>query len=239
MTTTKTVGVIGGLGPAATLDFFARVINKTKALNDQSHLRLIIDNNTKIADRNMAMRGDGPSPGPMLAATARGLEIAGADFVVMACNTAHAWESEIRAALSIPFVSMVEETMKALLRLSPAPARVGLLAVDAARGARLYQDALEANDIAPLLLDEQDQREFMSLIYAIKSGDVSPALRERMRALANRLAASGADAVIAGCTEIPLVLDRRDVAVPLVDSTDSLVTATILLAGAELKESRA
>ena len=83
---TKTVGVIGGLGPAATLDFFDRILKRTKAVRDQDHLRLIIDNNTKVPDRNAACKGEGPSPGAAIAASARGLQDAGADFMVMACN---------------------------------------------------------------------------------------------------------------------------------------------------------
>jgi aspartate racemase len=91
MTDTKTVGVIGGLGPYATLDFFERVLNRTRAQHEQDHLRLIIDNNTRVPDRNAFMRGDGPSPAPALAASAKGLQDVGADFIVMACNTTHAW----------------------------------------------------------------------------------------------------------------------------------------------------
>ena len=106
---TKTVGVIGGLGPLATLDFFERVLRRTRTYKEEDHLRLIIDNNTKVPDRNAFGRGEGPSPAPALAASAKGLETAGADFIVMACNTAHAWEAEIRNAITVPFVSMIDE----------------------------------------------------------------------------------------------------------------------------------
>ncbi len=82
MTDTKTVGVIGGLGPVATLDFFDRILKRTRAINEQDHLRLIIDNNTKIPDRNAHSRGEGPSPADALAASARGLEQAGAEVIV-------------------------------------------------------------------------------------------------------------------------------------------------------------
>ena len=150
---TKIIGVIGGLGPAATLDFFGRIISKTKALRDQDHLRVIIDNNTKIPDRNAALRDNDPEPGLAIAATARGLEIAGADFLVMACNTAHAYAREIRAAVTIPFISMIDETVAATLALSPRPKRVGVLGVDGCLAAKIRLPLLASNYCKPGRLD--------------------------------------------------------------------------------------
>lgn len=233
MSTTKTVGVIGGLGPAATVDFFSRIVSRTKALGDQDHLRVIIDNNPHIPDRNAASLGQGPSPGPAIAATARGLVSAGADFVVMACNTAHAYEAEIRAAIDAPFLSMIDETVTATAEMGAR--RAGVLAVDGAMRALLYQNALLAKGIEPVTLSADSQRSFMELIYRIKAGDVGAVSRRAMGVLAQRLVMQGAEVVIAGCTEIPLVLSDGDIEAELVSSTDVLVERTILFAGAELK----
>src|SRR5262245_16312339 len=101
----KTIGVIGGMGPAATADLFAKLLAATPAERDQDHLRVLIDNNPHLPDRNAAIAGRGPSPGPHLAESARGLERAGADFLIMACNTAHAFVADIEAAISIPLLS--------------------------------------------------------------------------------------------------------------------------------------
>jgi len=228
----KTVGVIGGLGPLATLDFFDRVLKRTRAVKEQEHLRLIIDNNTKIPDRNAFMRGEGRSPGPALAASAKGLEVAGAEVIVMACNTTHIWESEIRAAISVPFLSIVTETTAVVADLRPEA--VGVLAVDACLKGGLYQDALRKAGIKPLLLREDSQRTFMDLIYRIKSGDTGETVKRAMVTLARRLEAQGAEAIIAGCTEIPIVLSADDIDGELVSSTDVLVERTILFAGAQL-----
>ncbi|MEQ1610933.1 MAG: amino acid racemase [Hyphomonadaceae bacterium] len=233
MSETKSVGVIGGLGPAATLDFFDRILKRTKALHDQDHLRLIIDNNTKIPDRNAYQRGDGPSPGPALAAAAHALETVGAEFIVMACNTAHAWEAEIRAAISVPFISIIEETTKVVADLKPE--RAGVLAVDACLASSLYQDALKKAGVAPVLLNADSQRTFMELIYRIKSGDTRDMVRRSMSTLARKLEAQGAEVIIAGCTEVPLVLTADDINNELVNSTDVLVERTICFAGGELK----
>jgi aspartate racemase len=232
---TKIVGVIGGLGPAATHDFFGRIISKTKALRDQDHLRLIIDNNTKIPDRNAALRRHDPEPGIALAATARGLEVAGADLIVMPCNTAHAYEAEIRAAITVPFISMIAETVADTLALAPRPKRVGLLAADGCLAAGLYQSALKAEGAAPVTLDAEAQARFMDVVYQIKSGEIGEAQRAAMFSLAETLSAAGAQAVIAGCTEVPIVLSQDDVFMPLVSSTDVLVARTILAAGGALR----
>lgn len=113
----RVVGVIGGMGPAATLDFYAKLIAATPATREQDHLRVLIDSNPGVPDRNLALAGGAPSPeaapGPVLADMARGLERAGADLLVMACNTAHAFEADIRRAVAIPFVSIITETADA------------------------------------------------------------------------------------------------------------------------------
>jgi aspartate racemase len=234
MSATKTVGVIGGLGPAATLDFFDRILRRTKAVRDQDHLRLIIDNNTKVPDRNAASKGEGPSPGGVIAASARGLQDAGAEFVVMACNAAHAYEAEIRAALTVPFISMIEETVKTVTGLGAK--RAGVLAADPCLRAGLYQDGLRKAGVEPVLLPEPSQRTFMELIYRIKSGDTGDVVRRSMATLAKKLEALGTDVIVAGCTEVPIVLTADDVDGELINSTDVLVERTILFAGAGLKD---
>lgn len=233
MSETKTVGVIGGLGPFATLDFFERILRKTRAVREQDHLRLIIDNNTKIPDRNAFKRGEGPSPGPALASAARALEVAGAEFVVMACNTTHAWEAEIRAAINVPFISIIDETTKVVADLRPDSA--GVLAVDACLSSNLYQDALTKRGVKPVLLSADSQRTFMELVYRIKNGDTGETVKRSMATLAKKLEAQGAEVIIAGCTEVPLVLTADDIDGELVNSTDVLVERTIVFAGGELK----
>jgi aspartate racemase len=224
----KTIGVIGGMGPAATLDFFAKLIAATPAARDQDHLRVLIDSNPRVPDRNGAIAGRGPSPGPALAASARGLERSGADALVIACNTAHAFQGDIEAAVSIPILSMIDATVGAAVETHPA--RVGVLAADGCRRAGLYQRAFAARDVEALLLADAAQIEFMDLIYRIKAGDMSQDVRRRMEGLAISLNARGAQSVVAACTEVPLVLGGDALAVPLINSTDALVARVIAFA---------
>ncbi|MCG8425038.1 MAG: amino acid racemase [Proteobacteria bacterium] len=230
MTEPLTVGVIGGLGPVATADFFAKVVAQTPARIDQDHVRLIVDNNPKVPNRNEAMLGRGPSPGPHLAAMASGLQRAGADFLVMPCNAAHAWQDDIVKASGLPFVSLIAETVAATRSRIPECTAVGVLAADACLAAGLYPAAFAGSGVRVIELAGADQEAFMALIYRIKTGDRSSAVRSRMREMAMKLVARGASAVIAGCTEVPLALTESELGCSLINSTDVLVERTIAYA---------
>lgn len=231
----RTVGVLGGLGPEATLDFFAKVLRRTPAANDQEHLHLIIDNDPGVPDRNDAVAGRGPSPAPRLAAMARRLEGAGADFLVMVCNAAHAFQDAIVEAVAIPFVSIIDETVEATLARVPETRCVGVLAAEGALDAGLYQRAFRTRGVTALVPEGDDRVRFMDLMYAIKRGDKGAEVARGMLDLARALREAGAEALVAGCTEVPLVLtqdalDDAALELPLVASTDALVEATVAIA---------
>jgi len=226
----RVVGVLGGLGPEATLDFYAKVLSLTPAVRDQDHLHLIINSNPKVPNRNDAVAGTGPSPGPALAAMAVSLERAGAGFLVMVCNAAHAFQKDIEAAVSIPFVSLIEETCDAALSRVPGLTGVGVLGSSGCLDAGLYQDAFAARGVATLVPEGTDRDTFMTLLYRIKAGDKGAGIREKMSVLAKSLVEKGAQAVIAGCTEVPLVLCQDDLPCPLVNSTDVLAERTVFYA---------
>ena len=235
----KNVGIIGGMGPAATVDLMARIIRLSPVRSDQDGIRMLVDNNPHVPDRNKAIAGTGPSPAPILAAMARGLEVQGADFLVMACNTAHAFEQSIREAVHIPFLSIIEETIDAVTALSPRPQRVALLAAAGCLDAGLYQKAFAAAGIQTLVPEEQLRDDFMRLVYDIKAGDTGASARQRMKLLATGLIGRGGEALVAGCTEVPLVLGPGDVSCPFIDSTERLAQAVVDLAYGTRQFSRA
>ena len=220
-------GVMGGLGPAATVDFMSRVMAATEASRDQDHIRLLVDHNPTVPDRHRAIAGDTPSVAPELVAMARGLESAGAEFLVMVCNTAHAYVDDIRAATSIPFVSIIDVTVEAL---GEAPLEVGVMAAEGCLAAGLYQAALVQAGHQPVLWNDAELEQFMDLVYRIKAGELDANIGAAMSRLAASLEFAGAEALIAGCTEIPLVLDGAALGLPLFSSTDLLVERTIELA---------
>ena len=222
------VGVIGGMGPAATVDFLDRLVRATPAERDQDHLRVLVDSNPKVPNRNEALAGTGPSPGPVLAEMALGLERAGADVLVMACNTAHAFSADIRPAVSIPFLDMIEATADRLAGVMDGRGyRVGVLAVDGCLRAGLYQQALGRRGLEAVLLDDAGQARLMDAIYRIKAGQLETA-RPDIVALARGFGDVGA--VVSACTELPMALKRPDLDVTLVDSTDVLVDQVLAFA---------
>ncbi len=218
------------MGPAATVDFMARVMAETPAENDQQHLRMIVEHNPRIPSRQMAMRGKGESPGPTLAAMARRLEIAGADILVMPCNLAHAWQGNIEAASSVPFISIVDVTVESALSRSGDDSAIGLMTTPGCFTAGLYQQAL-VDSGRPLIAQTADElAATMALVERIKGGDLSDELVAAMRAQADLLIARGAKVLIAACTEFPMVLDESMFNVAFISSTDELAKKTVAVA---------
>jgi aspartate racemase len=222
----RTAGVLGGMGPAATLDFMARVQALRAGGRDQDHVRLIVDLNPAVPDRNAAVAGTGPSPGPALAEMARGLERAGADFLVMPCNAAHAFAGAIGEASALPFLDMIEATADAAKAAAPGAKRVGLLAASGCLDSGLYQRALAARGMEGFAPEGAAREAFMAGVYAVKAGELEAARAAFLRA-AGELVNAGAELLIAGCTEVPLALDAGDAPVPLINSTQVLAEKTV------------
>lgn len=230
MSAMKTVGVLGGMGPAATLDFFARVLKETQAKRDQDHIRLIIDNNPAVPDRNAAVAGTGPSPAPVLQEMARGLKRAGAEILVMPCNAAHAFLADVKAATDLPVISIIDVTVESMRRALPQLTSAGVLASTGCLDANLYQTAFAANAVRTVVPEGEWRERFMGVLYRIKAGDTGPAVKAEMLSVAYALSEAGAQAIVAGCTEVPLVLSAQDAPGPLLNSTDCLVMATVAAA---------
>jgi aspartate racemase len=223
------VGILGGMGPEATVDLFAKIVRSTPVLKDQDHLRIVIDNNPRIPDRQRAILENGPSPAPMLIETAKNLVAAGADFIVMPCNTAHYWIDEIRKTVTIPVVDMIEETAKEIVRSHPSMKTVGIMAATGTVRSGLYQRRLREVAIKAISPTDEDQAKLMKAIYSVKGGDLtkSPAIAIE---IGQRLATAGAEGIIAGCTEVPLILKNGDLSVPIVDATQVLATRAVEIA---------
>ena len=219
----KTVGIIGGLGPDATVDFMSRVLALTPAERDQDHVHMLVDNDPTVPCRQAALRGEGQDPGPRLAEMAKGLEAAGADFLVMPCNTAHAWADEIRAAVGIPLISMIDETVAACAEYGA----VGLLSTTGCLDSGAYQQGLAASGKQLVVSADDELAEIMDIVFRVKAGDRDEELGARMSVLANTLADQGAEVVVVACTEIPLILNTSALRIPVVDSTEALAAATI------------
>ena len=214
----KVLGVLGGMGPAATVAFLARVQALTPADGDADHIRVVMDLNPQVPDRN-TRPGEAEAE---LGRMAMRLKAAGAEVLAMPCNTAHAQKPGILKA-GLPFIDMIAETTAATTAIGAGA--VGILATPG--GEALYGAALTATGIRPVVLQGDDRAAFMACVYGVKRGDVGVDNRAAMARLGQALVARGAEAVSAGCTEVPLLLATADVSVPLVDSAEVLATACV------------
>lgn len=227
----KTIGIIGGMGPLATVDLFEKIVAHTKAASDQEHLHVLIDSNTAIPDRTAALLRGGADPLPELVKSAGRLEKMGADVLIMPCNTAHNYYDGIAAAVSVPVLHMVRLTAAALA--DRGVKRAGLLATDGTVQTGIYQRSFEGSGVELLTPDEAGQRAVMEMIYqGVKAGnmafDAGPA-----RAAMERLLSAGAEVLILGCTELPLAVKLYGIDLPAADPTLELALAAVRFAGGE------
>jgi aspartate racemase len=234
--TEKVIGILGGMGPEATLTFFERIIAHTPAARDQEHLRVIIDSNPQVPDRTAAILLGGESPVPLMVAGVEALQRAGADFVVIPCVSAHFFLEELRHRVSLPVVSMFDVTAEHIRREHPRIKAVGLLGTTGTIAGGHFQARLAQDRIETVAPGPDDQGRVMAAIYDIKDFRAARSRSEigtDLRAVAGRLAAAGAQGIVLGCTEIPLVLKTGDLGVPVFDTLTLLARAAIVAAGRE------
>jgi len=223
----KIIGILGGMGPEATIDLFYKIIKFTPAEKDQDHLRIIIDNNPKIPDRTAAILGKGEDPLPALQESAKNLEKAGADFIIIPCNTAHYFLPSIQESIKIPILNMIEETAKETQKRIFPIQKVGLLASIGIYKTEIYPQHFKKYNIEVISPEEKDKKEVMKVIYVVKAGDLSNEVKGNILKIAKKLIDKGAEAIITGCTEIPLFLKEGDVSVPIIDPTQVLAKVAV------------
>jgi aspartate racemase len=224
------IGIIGGMGPEATADLFMRIIRATNVGRDQDHHRVIIDSNAKIPDRTSAIIGKGKSPLPLLIETAQNLEHAGADFLIMPCNTAHYFHKELQEAISIPILHMIKLSTLYVRSNYPDIKTIGLLATDGTILSKLYHDYYGEEGIEIITPIDESQKRVMKTIYEyLKRGDLDIG-REILQKEVENLIKNGAEAILIGCTEVSLVLSTRDVEVSIIDPLQVLAEETVKLA---------
>jgi aspartate racemase len=217
--TSLTLGVLGGMGPAATLEFLSRLQTYTPAEKDQDHIRVIADINPKAPDRNVP----GSGAGAVLAEMAGALRGAGAEVLAMPCNTAHAHADLIQRASGLPLIDMIALGADAAAR--GGAMRAGVLGTRGALKLEREYQAARAQGVGSLPPERQEA--FMDTLYRIKSGDRGDGVRREMQGYADELRKLGADVLICGCTEVPLVLGKRDVRIELVDPGDLLARQAV------------
>ncbi len=228
----RIIGILGGMGPAATADLFNKIIFSTKAASDQEHLHVIIDSNTSIPDRTEALINGGEDPTEQLTLSARRLAAAGAELIAMPCNTAHGFYDAVCAAVDIPVLHMIKLTAQELRREGIECA--GLLATDGTVQSGIYERCFAGSGIELLTPSPAAQAAVMELTYkGVKAGqrDFDTSGFEKA---AQELLDRGAQTLILGCTELPPAFEMYDLHYPHIDPTLVLARAAVLAAGGEL-----
>ena len=220
------VGVLGGMGPLATIDFLRKMLAATPAATDQEHVPVVVSSIPQVPDRTEAFRGAGPSPLQAMVASGRRLADAGVGLVVMPCNTAHLWFDELQRELGLPMLHLVDAAIEDAVAAGEGTPRIGLLATDATLASGLYMNR-RAGAVHWLLPTAGEMLELvMPGIAAVKAGDLQQG-RELIAAAAGQLGRRGAQALVLGCTEIPLVLDAGNSPMPVIDATASLARPAV------------
>jgi aspartate racemase len=230
----KTIGILGGMGPEATLYCFKKIIEATPAERDQDHLRVVMDSNPKVPDRTAAILGKGPSPIPMLVKGCEALERAGADFIIMPCVSAHFFQEELRKQIRLPLLSIFDSVTENILETHPEIRTIGLMGTSGTIQGGLFQKRLATSGIETVVCNEDQQARVMTAIYDIKNAQPANSrseIKADLAAAAESLISRGAKGIIAGCTEIPLALEQKDLDVPYFDAVEALARAAVRLAG--------
>ncbi len=224
----RILGILGGMGPEATANLYEEIVRLTPAKKDQDHIPTLIFSFPQVPDRTAAIKNRDRSIVPYLAEGATRLEKAGASFLVIPCNTAHYFHADIQAAVSIPVLHMIRETAQAVVARHPGCKRVGLLATDGTISTGLYEKEFRARGIALVYPEAALQRDcVMKAVYGIKAG-VDRQVSEDLLFKAGRdVERKGAQAIVLGCTEIPLAFNPKRASVPVVNATRVLAEAAI------------
>lgn len=225
----KTIGVLGGMGPESTAELLVWITRCTPAAREQDHLRVLIDSNPKIPNRTDALLSGKLNPViEAMAQTARSLERAGAEVIGIPCNTAHAFLTDVRKAVAVPIVDMVDETARRASELFETGAAVGLLATDGTIRTRLYHEALERHGLAGVGPPTPGvQNAVMDALDAVKLHGVSEDAYLALAIGVRDLVSHGVTALIAGCTEVSLVFRRHQPELPWLDPLQILAEVLV------------
>ena len=236
------LGIVGGVGTAATVDFMGKVVSHTPAGKDQEHIKMVVEQNPQIPDRTANLLRDATDPTMAMYATCKRLESAGANAIAIPCNTAHAFVERIQAHLRVPIVNMLTETVDWIAEKYGSGKAIGLLATSGTVQSRVYHEAARRCGLQIITPGFDYQAMVMESIYGergIKAGFTEGLCKEQLLLTAEHLCELGAGVLILGCTELPLVLEHCDDykvgnhKISLVDPTTILALKCIKLSQGE------
>jgi aspartate racemase len=239
----RVVGILGGMGPLATAAFHRSLVLATSAAGDQDHLHVLVDSDPSIPDRTAFLLGQGDDPRPAIARAARRLVDAGAEVLVMPCNTANVFRGDIELAAGVPVVPWLDIAVEAAVGHRSEPQVIGLLATTGSIRAGVFQRLLADRGVEVIVPDKEAQRDVMDAVYGpggVKgAGRVGPPNRRRLLSAGARLTDRGAELLLLGCTELPLAVgaDDPDWPAPAVDPATEVARYVVRAAGGTVASS--
>ncbi len=224
----KVVGIIGGMGPEATVDLMARIIKATPALDDIDHIRMLVDNNPKIPSRIKALlEGTGESPAPCMSEMARKLEEWGVDFLAIPCNTAHYYYDDVRRAVSVPVLNMIDLTVETIDRENSGIKTVGLLATTTVVNLELFKKRFAVRNIDLINPSGRLQDDLMGAVRKIKTSSYGREVADVLQECAEELIFRQAEVLLIACTELSVIGNEINVSVPVYDSSQVLADSIV------------
>jgi len=202
----KVIGILGGMGPYATVDLFKKILDLTPAKKDWEHLRIIIDNNPKIPSRGRYFAYGETNPSKEMILTAQNLELAGADLIVIGCLTAHNFYQEVQNNVKVPIINAVEETVKEIKRNNPDFKKIGLLSTEVTAESGLFQNEFIKQGLEIVVPDNEGLKEVRAIIEALKLNNIVESDNIKLSGIIKSLVNLGAEGIILGCSELPLMI---------------------------------
>lgn len=230
----KVLGIIGGVGPLATMLLGEMIVKRTKAKTDQQHVNMVITNNTSIPDRTTyILDRSKANPVPVMISDAAKLKSIGAEVLAVPCNTAHSFYHDIQQGADMQVLHMINETAKRAEQIGAK--KVGILATTGTLITSVYQLACQNAGVQPVVPDEETQEMVMSVIYDdVKAG--RPVDFLKWQQIINKLEGLGCDRIILGCTELSIVKKELNLDETYIDSLMVLAESAILACGYELND---
>lgn len=229
----KVAGIIGGMGPQATVDLFQKIVLNTKSDSDNNHIHILIDNNIDIPDRTKSILNNSDLPLKYMSESAKKLESIGAEFLAMPCNTAHFFYDRLQETVNIPILNMIEETAKHLK--SKGDKNLLLLATTGTIKTGIYQKIFSKFDLNIITPKGEFQEEVMSSIYDYVKKGISYNKEDKFKTFLESELKNDIDSIILGCTELPILFSENNFDYNIVDPTLILAKAIITTAGYETK----
>ncbi|MHB1394758.1 MAG: cysteate racemase [Clostridia bacterium] len=230
----RVLGIVGGMGPLATVKLLEKIVMLTDAKCDQEHLHILVDNNTLIPDRTSYLIGSGEDPRGYLIHSAKLLCAMGANYLIMPCNTAHYFYSDIVKEINIPFLHMIEETAREIIASSPQSEMVGLLATEGTCKTGVYDDIFRKYGLKIIKPSIEKQRYVSSVIYGIKENREID--MDAFHKAVEELEAEGCESFILGCTELSVLHVQHQLQGNFVDPMDIIARSAIRFGGKKVKD---